>query len=135
MNDYFYIAIIIVIILTLSMSYFSERAAPNYGKAFQKTNDHRETTLYIFSAPCDRTKYSLYGTERDIRTNKGVGFPTNDYFDTKQYLSPKDRNELINRLLEEGWAEVTEITNSDGRTRNIGDMLKSFGDVEPNRCK
>lgn len=135
MNDYFYIAIIIVIILALSMSYFSEQATPDYLKAFQKTNDHRETTLYIFNAPCDRTKYSLYGTERDIRTNKGVGFPANNYFDTTQYLSQKERIKLVESLLEEGWAEVIKITNSDGRTRNIGDVVKSFGDVDLSRCK
>lgn len=131
MNDYLYIALF-VIILALAYYYFHEQADTDYLKAFQKVKGEYEITVFIFSAPCDRTKYTLYGTERNIKTNKGAGFPDKDYFDTKHYLSLKERDDMIDALSKEGWVEVHQTTNSDGKTSKL-EKIKFFSEFDKSR--
>jgi hypothetical protein len=130
--DYNTIAIVSIIII-VGLLYLSLTNNSHGTIAFQKTKGDMVTTLYIFSAPCDRKKYTMYGNERNMKTNKGTDY-INDYYDESTYFTSNGRDELVSELINDGWKQVYEIVNSDGRRIKIDD-IKIHNDLDTKKCR
>lgn len=126
----------IVIILFLVYYFCKEKPDTDYLKAFQQVKGDMETTVFVFNGPCDKTKYTTYGMERNIKTNKGAGFVNQDYTDVNGYITLADRKELVNELIKDNWIEVYKIMNSDGKVHNVGEFKEHlFNDFDKLKCK
>lgn len=105
MHMYQYIIPLIVIIALIY--YFCTKQQTDYLKAFKKTQKDRnvEITLMIFSSPCDKSKFSMTGIEKNLETNQGMTFPSINHSDPDNYLTCKQKDKLIKGLLKQGYKE------------------------------